>query len=155
MKNEKKLPKGLSGVSGEYFVAAELSRRGYIAAITSKNTKDYDLLVSNFEDGSEFAKTLRIQVKTNQGSRKSWVLGKKCENIQSEQTFYVFVNLNGADAPDYYIVPSVTVADQITESHKKWVKEPGRNNKKHKDTPMRMFHDEEGLYLNRWDMLDL
>ncbi|QRN85696.1 aspartate ammonia-lyase [Clostridia bacterium] len=155
MKNDKKLPKGLSGVSGEYFVAAELSRRGYIAAITSKNTKDYDLLVSNFEDSSESEKTLRIQVKTNQGSRKSWLLSKKCEDIRSESTFYVFVNLNGLEIPDYYIVPSNIVAEQITESHKKWVKEPGRNNKEHKDTSMRMFNDEEELYLNRWDLLDL
>jgi len=32
-----KLSNILGGVSGEYFVAAELSRRGYIASITLRN----------------------------------------------------------------------------------------------------------------------
>ena len=52
----------LAGVSGEYFVAAELSRRGYICSVTLKNTKGIDILVCN-EDAS---KNLGIQVKTNQ-----------------------------------------------------------------------------------------
>ncbi len=42
----------LSGVSGEHFVAAEISRRGYIASLTSKNTKGIDLLASN-DDASK------------------------------------------------------------------------------------------------------
>ena len=29
----------LAGVSGEYFVAAELSLRGYLCSVTLKNTK--------------------------------------------------------------------------------------------------------------------
>ena len=46
----------LAGVSGEYFVAAELSRRGYICSVTLKNTKGIDILVCN-EDST---KTLGI-----------------------------------------------------------------------------------------------
>lgn len=42
----------LAWVSGEYFVAAELSRRGYNASLTSKNIKEIDLLASN-EDASK------------------------------------------------------------------------------------------------------
>ena len=37
----------LSGVAGEYFVAAELSRRGYIASITLRNTRGVDILAIN------------------------------------------------------------------------------------------------------------
>jgi hypothetical protein len=37
-----RLSTGLSGVAGEYFVAAELSRRGYIASITLRNTRGVD-----------------------------------------------------------------------------------------------------------------
>jgi hypothetical protein len=33
------IPSVLAGVSGEYFVAAELSRRGYIASISLRNTR--------------------------------------------------------------------------------------------------------------------
>jgi hypothetical protein len=35
----KKVSSILTGVSGEYFAAAELSRRGYIASITLRNNK--------------------------------------------------------------------------------------------------------------------
>jgi len=51
----------LSGVAGEYLVAGELSRRGYIASITLRNSKGVDILASN-ENAS---KTVGIQVKTN------------------------------------------------------------------------------------------
>ena len=37
-----KISKILSGVAGEHFVAAELTRRGYIASLTSQNTKGID-----------------------------------------------------------------------------------------------------------------
>jgi len=33
----------LTGVAGEYFVAAELSRRGFIASITMRNTRGIDI----------------------------------------------------------------------------------------------------------------
>ncbi|MCX7749210.1 MAG: aspartate ammonia-lyase [Clostridia bacterium] len=127
----------LSGVSGEHFVAAELSRRGYIASLTSKNTKGIDLLASN-EDAS---KTIGIQVKTNQGSRKAWLLNEKCEEFYSDTLHYVFVNLNGTGTPDYYIVPSTIVAEYIKKAHQNWLDTPGKSGKPHKDTAMRMFHD--------------
>ena len=50
-----------SGIAGEFYVAAELTKRGYVASLTSKNTKAIDLLASN-EDGS---KVVSIQVKTS------------------------------------------------------------------------------------------
>ena len=37
----------LVGVAGEYFAAAELSRRGYIASITLRNTKGIDIIATN------------------------------------------------------------------------------------------------------------
>jgi hypothetical protein len=33
----------LTGVAGEYFVAAELSRRGFIASITMRNSTGIDI----------------------------------------------------------------------------------------------------------------
>ena len=60
----------LTGVSGEYFAAAELSRLGYIASITLRNTGGVDILCSN----SEASKHVSIQVKTTKKSRNSWML---------------------------------------------------------------------------------
>jgi len=75
------IPKVLSGVSGEYFVAGELSRRGYIASITLRNTRGIDILVTN----SDASKSVGIQVKTNQNSTRSWMLNEKVETIISDE----------------------------------------------------------------------
>src|SRR5918911_905978 len=89
----------LSGVAGEYFVAAELSRRGYIASITLRNTRGVDVLVTN----TAATRTVSIQVKTNQGSEKDWILSRNVERDFDENLFFVFVNLNGiAGIPTYH-----------------------------------------------------
>ena len=100
-----KISKTLSGVAGEYFVAAELSRRGYIASLTLKNTKGIYLLVSN-EDGT---KSIGIQVKTNQGIEKSWVLNEKNEEYDSQTLIYIFVNSLSEKIPNFYIVKSLLI----------------------------------------------
>ena len=60
----------LAGVAGEYFVAAELSRLGYIASITLRNTKGIDILASN----ADASKQVGIQVKTNKTNKPEWIL---------------------------------------------------------------------------------
>jgi len=58
-----KLPGLQAGIAGEYFVAAELSRRGYVASITLRNTRGIDILASN----KDATKSVGILVKTCQG----------------------------------------------------------------------------------------
>ncbi len=59
----------LTGVSGEYFVAAELSRMGHVASITLRNTKDIDVLASN----QDSTKSVAIQARVGPKVRKSLV----------------------------------------------------------------------------------
>ncbi len=144
------LPFTLVGVAGEYFVAAELSRRGYVASITLRNTRGIDILVTN----PDASRSAGVQVKTNSGKKKDWMLNEKAEKYFSDTLFYIFVNLNGhSQPPDYHIVPSKVVANYIKKSHRKWLARPNRAGKPHKDTPMRHFKDEKNQYLNRWDLL--
>jgi hypothetical protein len=142
----------LAGVSGEYFVAAELSRRGYISSVTLKNTKGIDILVTN----ESATKTIGIQVKTNQNGRRAWVLNRKAEEFYADDLFYVFVNLVGiGHLPEYYIVPSKAVADSVKMGHKAWLDTPGKQGQPHNDNPMRMFGDNEQEYLDKWESLRL
>jgi hypothetical protein len=150
MKSAAKLSGILAGVSGEYFVAAQLSRLGYIASITLKNTKGVDVLATN----ADATKSVTIQVKTNQGKRKAWLLNEKSENTSAKNLVYVLVNLkNKNDMPDFYIVPSGEVAERVKTGYQKWLETPGKKGKKHNENPMRMFEDRDGRYLNRWDLL--
>ena len=146
----KKISSIQTGIAGEYFVAAELSRRGYLCSITLKNTKGIDILVSN-ESSSEL---VGIQVKTNNSARKAWLLNKKAEDLNEKNLVYIFVNLKSLDElPDFYIVPSKIVAKYVKEDHTNWLKTPGKKGQKRKDNPMRMFRDEGDEYKGKWNII--
>lgn len=150
--NQLKISSIQAGVSGEYFVAAELARRGFIASVTLKNTRGIDILVAN----ESATRTLGVQVKTNQSSRRAWLLNQKAEEFFADDLYYVFVNLIGlGQLPEYYIVPSGVVAKEVMEGHKAWLKKPGKKGQAHNDSNMRMFGDEDQKYLNRWDLLEM
>ncbi len=140
-----------TGVSGEYFVAAELSRRGYVASLTLRNTRGIDILVSN----RDATKSVGIQVKTSQGRRAHWLLNKKAEADLAENLFYVFVCLPKVESPVFYVVPREVVVRYVRESHRKWLGTPGRGGRRHVDNDMRNFKDPEGSYKDRWDLLGL
>jgi hypothetical protein len=152
MTKSKKISSILAGVSGEYFVAAELSRRGYICSITLKNTKGIDILVCS----EDTKKTLGIQVKTNQVNKSEWVLSEKNEKLIDLNICYVFVNLRGdGDLPEFYIIPSKIVASYITNDHQNWLSKKGSKGQDRKDNNLRKFRDTKKKYLGRWDLLGI
>jgi hypothetical protein len=146
----KKIPSNLIGISGEYFVAAELSRRGFIASLTIRNTEGFDILVTN----KKSSKTITIQVKTNQKYRKYWILNKKSEKLIAKNFFYILVNLNTINNyPEFHIVPSKVIANYIRKQHRIWLNTPGKKGKPHKDSDMRTFSDFKNKYINKWNLL--
>jgi hypothetical protein len=142
----------LSGIAGEYFVCAELSRRGYVASLTLRNTRGIDILVSN----ADATRSVGIQVKAKQGRGAEWMVNQKIEaEGVAENLFFVFITLNGLDSPEYYVVPKDSVARYTRENHQQWLSTTGRKGQKHVDTPMRKFRDPKGEYRDRWDLLEL
>lgn len=142
----------LAGVAGEYFVAAELSRRGFIASITMRNTRGIDILATN----AEAKRAVTIQCKTSRNTQKGWIVTEKSEQFVSEGHFYVFVKLRTElERPAYYIVPSKVVAHYIYTTHREWLKGKKANGGQRKDSAMRIFSDPEDKYLEKWDLLGL
>jgi hypothetical protein len=147
-----KIPSVLAGVAGEYFVAAELSRRGHIASISLRNTCGIDILVTN----QAASRSVTIQCKTRQSSRKGWILNEGCETYIADTHFYILMALGGlTERPRYHIVPSCDVAEHVSRSHREWLQRPGRGGRQHVDNPIRSFADPEDNYLERWDLLGL
>ena len=150
-KNDTRIPSLLAGVAGEYFVAAELSRRGYIASISLRNTRGIDILATN----AQASRSVTVQCKTSQ-SRRVWMLSDKCEAFIAESHFYVFVALAGPlERPRFHVVPSAIVAKHVRDDHTQWMATPGRRGQAHVDNPVRNFHDGTNEYLERWDLLGL
>lgn len=151
MEAEDKLTTVLCGVAGEYFVAAELSRHGYVASLTLRNTRGIDVLASN----SNATRAVGIQVKTNQSDRREWILNKKAEAEVAENLFYVFVRLNRTGMPAFHVVPRATVAKLVRADHAAWLKAPGKGGRAHVDSAIRKFRDLDDQYLGRWELLGL
>lgn len=143
----------ITGVSGEYFVAGELSRHGWIATITLKNTPNLDILCTT-HDGS---RTLNIQVKTKSiGNKQGWIMGKSIEDELKGDNFYiVFVDLNELDEkPDYYIIPRKEFSKWARQTYSDWLDTPGKSGQKHVDNPIRAFQKRDfhlfEKYHNNW-----
>jgi hypothetical protein len=145
------LSHGLSGASGEFYAAAELSRRRFIATITSRNAEGIDILAAKPGSG----RAIKIQVKTIQGATKRWVLREKNESECGEGHFYIFVRLGALGSrPTFHIVPGKVVAETIKAEHAKWVGGLKRDGTNRKNGSMRKFSDKDGAYLEKWDLLE-
>jgi hypothetical protein len=102
---EKKQQTGMRGV---YLVAAELSRLGLITSTTSRSAIGADILATDNLCSNSFS----VQVKTNATTFNFWLVGKKSKEIASPTHIYVFVNLHNDKDVEFYIVPSVVVAEK-------------------------------------------
>lgn len=146
-----KLSKVLTGIAGEYFVAAELSRRGFMASVTLRNNESVDIHASKITNNKIFA----IQVKTSQSGYHKWPLSPRAETLVMENFFYVFVSFKEPnERPEYFIVPSKVVADYVKQDHDTWLKNPGKKGQAHEDNNIRIFKDDERKYLENWGLLE-
>src|SRR4051794_28740902 len=101
--SEPKLPKPrvdgqMTGLAGEFFVAAELLKRGLQTSLTFGNAKAIDLFAMHQKTGKPFA----VQVKALRTKNYFPIGPKRIE----ENAIYVFVILNKTDVPpDFFVVP--------------------------------------------------
>lgn len=125
----------LVGQTGEYLVAAELSRRGLIATTFTGNVPHYDIIASN-EEG----KHVSVQVKASRGP--SWQFGdithfcdisfeekrqivgclKQCP---VQRLVVVFVKIDAGGDDQYYILPWRTLRDLLVKAHKAYLQKHG------------------------------
>ncbi len=98
-----------TGLSGEYFVAAELYRRGWSVGMTIGNAKSVDL----FAEKSD--KRIAIQVKAIYKRKNvGWPIMK--DKVRTD-CFYIFVNLNAdkMEHPDYFICTSKEAKSKVKQ----------------------------------------
>jgi hypothetical protein len=95
----------MTGMLGTYLAAAELTHKGLVVSVTSRNARGADLLATD----QDYQRTWSIQVKTNSKPASFWLLSKDYKELSSPTHIYVFINLRGDARPDYYVVPSRAV----------------------------------------------
>ena len=105
------------GRAGEYFVVAELNKRGAFAVPFAGNMPKIDLIACNHDE----SRTVHIQVKTKRGG-KTWhssIVGSQPTAQKTDEIiFWVFVDLGGFDEhPRFWIAPDWWVKDNIFKEH--------------------------------------
>ncbi len=100
----------------QFYVAAELTRRGYIVSFTLGNAPKTDLLVE-----SPKGQTFRVQCK-GQFNKSSWLTGE-VSDLPNLYYAFVYVPKNESDAPRLFIMTSSSVKALVDEEKKRVLRE--------------------------------
>lgn len=134
--NPQKIDKSFRANASQFFVAAELCRREYVALVTMGNTPNTDVLVSNRE-GTKF---VHVQVKTYKPQDRTVSVGKKAEKNYGKNFIWILAGIPTAKQTEdfeYYIVPSRVMSKNVTKEYQSWLKSPGIKGQKHNPTDVR------------------
>ncbi len=149
----------LIGNAGEYYVVAELLKRGIIAALAPRNSPAFDILATKDD------KTVRNRVKTKSEEMDpwQWSMNKKgyiFRDIHETEDFVVMVDLaQDTRNVHFYIIPTAVVNKILTDDFNEWLNTPGQNGWiRSKENPKRHLSYKKSsviiqAYENKWDSL--
>ena len=152
----------LVGQTGEYLVAAELSRRGLIATTFTGNVPHYDIIASD-----EAGRHVSGQVKAARGT--SWQFGsitqyraitfngkhqvvgeKKACPVRRLVMTFVKIEANGND--QFYILTWQRLRDLLVKGYKAYLQKHGGVRPKQWDSlHFAIFEKNLGPYKDKWD----
>ena len=150
--------------ASQFFVAAELCRRGHLAVVTMGNTPNTDILCSNMEG----TKCVHIQVKTFiPGKNKTCSVGLKAEKPYGDNFFWVLGGIPTLESKSdfqYFIIPAAEMSRNVVSGHKQWLATPGKNKQAHNDSDVRTVRLPPYVesfngwkiedYQGRWDLIE-
>lgn len=106
-------------IAGEFYVAAELNRRGVYASVTYGAAKNADVLAFD----QESRQTAVIEVKTTAEPNKKWITGRHSidENSIHPHLFWVLVLLpsldNSEGSPRFFVFTSKELVAKVSSAH--------------------------------------
>ena len=150
------------GSASQFYVAAELCRRGLVANVTLGNCPNVDVLCTN----KEASRFVHVQVKTFVPGSRTCSVGKKAEKDFGESFFWILAGIpEPGQATDflYYVIPSLEMSKNIREQHEVWASTPGKKGQKRNGEttiralglpPWKSYNGWDiSPYLNRWDLI--
>jgi hypothetical protein len=138
------IKKLLTGLAGEFFVAGELSKKGYVASLTLKNYPGVDIFCYNPENSRQIS----IQVKTIRGGSRYYI----SDTVDAYNIPFVFVYIDSTESVKYYVVSSKKVAQLSKEEHDEYLKNHPNVSRKQ---PRMLSISKLNSFKDRWDELGL
>ena len=162
------MPKGRSnkvvGQTGEYLVAAELSRRGLICTTFTGNVPHYDLIASN-----ESGEHISVQVKASMsGSWQFANVGDYCEiefkgtqqivgkhkSCPMKNLVVVFVKIDKDGLDEFYVLTWEDLRTLIVANHKSYLaKHAGVRPKNHNSLHVGVRSEHLLRYRDNWEIV--
>ena len=146
----------LTGVTGEYYVCAELGKRGILALLTPKNNPLFDIVAVS----PDASRTVTIQVKSmGLDNEQGWKLNKQItEKKNNPNLFLILVNLKQEGVCDYYIYHYDEIVERVNAIYNRYINQEKRDGGKRKEVGFRWFDfvnftDEDQARKNNWDIL--
>lgn len=115
----------LVGTAGEYYVCAELCRRGYLALLTPKNNPLFDVVATDLEG----ERSVSIQVKTRSiQNTQGWKLGTDiARGHGAPSLFVVLVNLVSSGLPEFYVYEYSVLSQRVAAVYRDYMSKPKRD----------------------------
>lgn len=149
----------LIGNAGEFYVAAELLKRGIVAALAPRNAPAFDILATRGP------KTVRVRVKTKSAEYTDWQWvvkkdGSIFRDLGKKDDFTVLANLTPETKDlQFYVVPTVKLNGWLVGDFEKWVRTPGKNGRPHDPSNKKRhlnyprFAEQLAPYLHNWEAI--
>jgi Holliday junction resolvase-like predicted endonuclease len=164
LRGYEEMVKGDTGTAGEYLVASELCRRGFITTTFTRNMPEFDILA--IKENIHF----KIQVKTVTSGE--WSLNAKTylnfndekfkKGVQevidkkscNKNDFFVFVRLSNYGEDQFFVIPKKELINIIHFGYSNYVNERNGIQKinpktTHTGIPIKDLK----IYENKWDVL--
>ena len=139
---ERAIASAFAGNAGEFFVLAELTRRGWTAALTARNNRAHDIIAKR---ENEFT-AIRVKPKTAVSDAFRWNAKPNGEiflELTNKNDFCVLVDIpeDTNVGPTYYVVPTPVIEKWLKDDFQTWVTTPGvKGQQRAKDNRQRIFH---------------
>ena len=149
----------LIGNAGEYYVVAELLKRGIVASLAPRNAPGFDVLATR----GRLTTRIRVKTKSEQYDIWQWTAkpdGTIFRDLFEASDFTVLVNLtiNTCDL-QFFILPTSLVHQWLVSRFERWVNTLGKNGRPHDPTNKkrhlgyREYAELLQPYLNSWELL--
>lgn len=137
------------GNAGEFYVLAELTRRGWTSAMTSRNNRAYDILAKK----GDCSVAIRVKTKTAKSDVFRWNVKKGGTiflDLSPRNDYCVLVDIpDGETYPIFYVVPTTVIDSWLVADFNKWRDTPGVHGQQHDPTnKIRLFHADDDTSRN-------
>lgn len=149
------MKRNLIGVTGEYYVCAELGKRNILALLTPKNNPIFDVVAV----APDASRVITIQVKTmSEGNKQGWRLNTGiCQRKNNPLMFTILVNLSQKEI-DFYIYEYDILSKRVEQGYKKYLKKPKIDGTQRREVNFRWYYlkdftNDDLNRKNNWDIL--